>query len=97
MVSVDTKRQNPLEAVVVRSGITGAARRLGVSYAYIHQVYNGKMPLTDKLRKRIAALHPRERHHLSVDFENEDDLRLAQKLNMETRKKVLLDAAKGEL
>ena len=58
MIPTTDRKQNPLASLVVDYGISGAAKKLGYSYAYIHQVINGKMDITENMKKRIASLSP---------------------------------------
>lgn len=99
MIPTTDTKQNPLEAVVVDCGISGAAKKLGYTYEYIHMVYNGKTPMTDKLRKRIAKLNLKPRVANVIDWPDTPEGRAnrdkVKKLSMETRRRVLLEAVDG--
>ena len=93
MMSNNNGKQNLLESIVALYGISGAAKKLGYSYAYIHQVINGKMDITENMKKRIIRLNLEPRHLCAVDMKSEEDKQKVQKLSMETRRTALLEAA----
>ena len=81
-----------LASLVDSYGFTKTARLLGYTYEYIHMIYNGKMKPTKNFKKRISNLTPRTRHLCAVDMLTEEDKEKVQKLSMQTRRRVLLEA-----
>ncbi len=97
MIPTTDRKQNPLASLVVDYGISGAAKKLGYSYAYIHMVHSGKMKLTTNMKKRIIRLNLEPRHLCAVNMKNEEDKRKVQKLSMNTRRRALLKEAKRRI
>jgi plasmid maintenance system antidote protein VapI len=87
---VDSKLR-PLEALLERKGsISAVAKSLGYSYSYVHQVLDGRFPVTKKMQAKIHKVLNRKppMPRIVVTFLNKKDYLEAKKMSMKERREL---------
>ena len=82
-----------LAEMVQKTSVKATADKLGYTYAYIHQVISGKLPVSKPLKRKLRRLKPHP-PTLPVRFESEADKNLVRdRLTNDERAKLLREAA----